>query len=287
MFVVSGVTGNTGRVVASTLLEAGHKVRVIVRDKEKGAPWREKGAEVAVASLDNAAAMTRALEGATGAYTIIPPDLQTTDYLGHGRHVIDALAAALRTVPVPHVVYLSSIGAHFEKGTGPIRTQYYAEGVLRKLPTNFTFIRASYFMENLAMLLGAVQHQGVLPSFVSTDRKSYMVATEDIGKVAAHSLLEPPSATEVIELTGPVEYDFNDAATTLARLLGKPVQAVRVPDEGIVPALLAAGVSEEVAKQYFEMSQGWERGLLSFEGGAARFVRGTKTLEEVLRGLVG
>jgi hypothetical protein len=36
MFVVTGVTGNTGSVVASTLLAAGKPVRVVVRDAKKG-----------------------------------------------------------------------------------------------------------------------------------------------------------------------------------------------------------------------------------------------------------
>ena len=34
MFVIAGVSGNTGRVVADTLLSQGKKVRVIVREDE-------------------------------------------------------------------------------------------------------------------------------------------------------------------------------------------------------------------------------------------------------------
>lgn len=38
MFVISGVSGNTGSIVADALLEQGKKVRVIVRDAKKGEP---------------------------------------------------------------------------------------------------------------------------------------------------------------------------------------------------------------------------------------------------------
>jgi uncharacterized protein YbjT (DUF2867 family) len=72
MFVVAGVTGNTGKVVAETLLAQKKPVRVLVRDEAKGAEWKRRGAEVVVAELDDAAALDRAFAGATGAYFLLP-----------------------------------------------------------------------------------------------------------------------------------------------------------------------------------------------------------------------
>ena len=73
MFVIAGVTGNTGAVVADTLLPAKAPVRVIVRDAAKGAAWQAKGAEVAIADLADVPALTAALRGAQGAYLLVPP----------------------------------------------------------------------------------------------------------------------------------------------------------------------------------------------------------------------
>ncbi|HWL85044.1 MAG TPA: NmrA family NAD(P)-binding protein, partial [Polyangiaceae bacterium] len=70
MFVIAGVTGNTGSVVAETLLARGEMVRVIVREAAKGASFAARGAEVAVASLDDSAALSKALAGAKGAYLL-------------------------------------------------------------------------------------------------------------------------------------------------------------------------------------------------------------------------
>ncbi len=53
MYVIAGVSGNTGKVVADTLLAQGKKVRVVVRDAQKGEAWKKRGAEVAVAELDD------------------------------------------------------------------------------------------------------------------------------------------------------------------------------------------------------------------------------------------
>src|SRR5690349_23507736 len=78
MFVVAGVTGKTGAVVARALLAAKKPVRVLVRDERKGAAWRDEGAEVrVVTTLDDEAALTSALERAEGAYLLSPPDLHT------------------------------------------------------------------------------------------------------------------------------------------------------------------------------------------------------------------
>src|SRR5437016_5265158 len=72
MYVVAGVSGNTGKVVAETLLSQKKPVRVIVRDAAKGAAWKARGAEVAVAELDDVPALTKALAGAEGAYLLLP-----------------------------------------------------------------------------------------------------------------------------------------------------------------------------------------------------------------------
>ena len=72
MYVVAGVTGNTGKVVAETLLAQKKPVRALVRDEAKGAEWKKRGAEVVVTELDDAAALSRALAGATGAYLLLP-----------------------------------------------------------------------------------------------------------------------------------------------------------------------------------------------------------------------
>ena len=66
MFVVLGATGNTGSAVVETLLSKKQPVRVIVRSVDKGAGWKAKGADVAVASLDDVPALAKAFEGAKG-----------------------------------------------------------------------------------------------------------------------------------------------------------------------------------------------------------------------------
>jgi uncharacterized protein YbjT (DUF2867 family) len=265
MFVVAGVTGQTGRITAETLLAKGEKVRVIVRKAEQGEPWRAKGAEVAIASLDDATALAKAFTGATGVYVLVPGRYDTDDMLAAQVPVIDALAEAVRKSGVPHVVLLSSVGAELAEGTGPIRTLHRAERVLGQASKNITFLRAAYFIENHASVLAATAG-GVLPTFLVADRAIDMVATVDIGRTAAELLLDPATGSRVVELTGRRQWSPNDVAAALTTILGRPVVAQFAPAEYIVPALTSTGMPKDVAELFHEMIGGINSGAIRPHG---------------------
>ncbi|MFO0676141.1 MAG: NmrA family NAD(P)-binding protein [Polyangiaceae bacterium] len=282
MFVVAGVSGNTGSVVAETLLAKGQKVRVVVRDAAKGLAWTEKGAEVAVADLDDAPALTRALEGARGAYLLVPPTPATPDLAAQQKKTVDALVSAAKTAKVPHVVLLSSVAAHLAAGTGPIRGLHVAEEELAKANVPFTAVRAAYFLENWASSLGALPN-GVLPTFLAKDQAIPMVATADIGRVAAEALLEGPKGpVNVVELAGPVDLSPTDIARELTALVGKPITVSEGPLDALVPTLTGFGLGKSMAEAYLEMTAGVRSGVVTFEGKGTRLVRGTTTAREVL-----
>jgi uncharacterized protein YbjT (DUF2867 family) len=287
MYLVAGVSGNTGSVAASVLLEKKQPVRVLVRSEDKGKPWRDKGAEVAVASLEDASGLARAMEGVKGAYLMVPPDMKTTDFMGRGRRMLGAMTEALGSARVPHVVFLSSIGAQHAKGNGPVAILHEGEERLGGLrATRASFIRAAYFMENIRPVIDVARTQGILPCTFDPNLRISMIATADIGRTAAQALLEPPVHKEIIELESLQEWSYADAAHVLGKLLGRAVQAVRIPEEGVVPTLVQSGFTENLANLFKEMAKGIESGVLRFQGGDARHVRGPSTLENVLAKLV-
>lgn len=73
MHVVFGANGRAGGETARALMSDGEPVRVVVRRPEQGKAWAALGAEVAVASLDNAEQVSAALKGATAAFLLNPP----------------------------------------------------------------------------------------------------------------------------------------------------------------------------------------------------------------------
>lgn len=288
MYVVAGVSGNTGKVAAEVLLSQKKSVRVIVREESKGAAFRAQGAEVAVASLDDAAALTKALEGADGAYLLLPPQPASTDARADNARRIQGIAHAVQASRVRHVVLLSSIGAQHAAGTGPILTTHDAEVALSALQTPATFVRAGYFMENWGGSLYALG-AGKLPTFLLADRAIPMIATADIGAVAARALIEGPSgkSPSIIELAGPRDYSPRDVAAALAKIVKKPIDLEVGPEHVITGALKGAGMNDWWAAAYAEMIHGVNTGHVAFEGGGARAVRGAVPIEDVLARLVG
>jgi uncharacterized protein YbjT (DUF2867 family) len=278
MFVVAGVTGHTGKVVAETLLAQSLPVRVIVRDAKKGEPWKAKGAEVAIAEIKDVKAMTAALRGATGAWLLSPPAMQVTDLDKHGREVADALKAAISESGVKHVVFLSSIGVQLPSGTGPIMTLKHVEQALGSIKgTHATFLRAGYFMENLLANLHPMKEQGVLPAMFGGDKPVEMVATPDIGAVAAELLRAGNSAPKVVELSGPSSSTLNQAAKAFSAALKKPINLAPVPAAAQVGVLTSVGLNQSWAQAYAEMNACVEAGKLNFEGTPRR---GLITLEQ-------
>ena len=160
MFVVVGATGNTGSAVVDTLLSKKQPVRVVVRSADKGATWKAKGAEVAVASLDDVPALMKAFESATGIYLMVPPNYGAAAWLSDQQARMDRATEAVVKSGVSHVVYLSSIGGQLPRGTGPIRAVHYGEGKLTGAVTHLTILRPPYFMENWVPVIGRPRRRG-------------------------------------------------------------------------------------------------------------------------------
>src|ERR1700712_2170439 len=240
-YVVTGASGNTGAVVANPLLAAGEKVRVVVRSKEKAEPFVRAGAEVAIADVSDTASMARALAGARGAYLLLPPITNAADTLGAQKQISDALASAVAESRVPHVVLLSSIGAELESGTGPILTTREAERRFASLPgTALTVLRPAYFMENLQAALGG-RAQGVFNTFLTEGRAYSMVATADIGALAALKLREGPKGHEAIQLTGPEELQLEQVVAAFEAAAGKKLKLQVAPTAAMHDVLTSFG----------------------------------------------
>ena len=266
MFVISGVTGNTGSIVALTLIDQGQPVRVIVRSEAKGAPWKAKGAEVAVADIMDTQAMTRALEGASAAYFLLPPDLANEDFIGESLERAESIVAAATAARLPHAVILSSVGAQHGDKVGPISTIAHLEKLFLAASIPLSAVRPGYFLENIQDVMPAVVHEGVYPSMIlPLDFKIDMVATKDIGLTVADALVNPPAVPHrIIELKGHEQYSAEDIAAALSSALNRQITAVPVPQEAWVDVLKQNGLSQQSAESLAEMHENINNGRIDF-----------------------
>jgi len=285
MFVVLGASGHTGKVVGETLLRQNKKVRVVLHDAAKGKAWGEAGADVAVADVDDGAALGRAFSGAEGAYLLLPPNFSSNRVRADNNRRAQTIAEAIEAARVPHVVLLSSVGAQQLDGTGPVLGLRDAEEVFSRARAAVTVIRAAYFMENWGRSLTAVG-AGVLPTFLTADKAIPLVATRDIGTAAARLLSEGGRDKRVIELAGPRQYSPRDVGAAVERIVGRPIEVQQVSEEAMAPALMDAGMNAEWARLFQELTHGLNANIVVWEGGHPLW-RGETDLETVLSALLG
>ena len=265
MIVIVGATGHTGRPAAEALLAGGEKVRVIGRDAKKLEQFTQKGAEAFVGNVEEVASMTKAFEGATAVYLVLPEDISNQDLRAHQERVSDSYAAAVANARVPYVVSLSSIGAQHAEKTGPIVGLHNQELKLNRIEgLNVLHLRAAYFMENLLMSIPPLRSMGTLPGGLTSDAAMPWIATKDIGAYAATRLAARDfvgSSTQ--ELHGQRDISMKEAASVVGKSIGKPnLGYMQVPFMLLEPALVQMGLPKNTAALLIEMWKGANAGLV-------------------------
>ncbi|MGA3235898.1 MAG: NmrA family NAD(P)-binding protein [Bryobacteraceae bacterium] len=285
MFSITGVTGNVGGEVARTLLAAKQPVRAVVRDVRKGEAWAQRGCEVAMADITDAAALTAAFAGADGVFVMVPPNFDPLPDFPEARSTAATLRAALEAARPGRVVYLSTIGAQASQSN--LLTQHtIIEQALGELRMPITFLRPGWFMENCTWDIAPAREKGVIPSFLQPlDKPFPMVATADIGRVAAGLLEETWNGRRVVELEGPDRVTPDEIAATLAGLLGRPVRMEAVPRESWEALFVSQGMKNPTPR--IRMLDGFNEGWIEFENGEAGSRKGGVALKTVLQTLIG
>lgn len=270
--------------MANTLLAAGQPVRAVVRDAGKGRVWADRGCELAVANIEDAGALTAAFQGADGVFVLAPPNFDPAPDFSEARAIGVALRAAIEAARPGRVVYLSTIGAQANEAN--LLTQHtIIEEAIGESPVPITFLRPAWFMENSSWDVAPARERGVIPSFLQPlDRPLAMVATADIGRVAAGLLQETWSGRRLVELEGPRRVTPNDIGATFAKLLGRPVRMEAVPRESWEGLFKSQGMKNPLLR--IRMLDGFNEGWIDFESGDAGTRKGSVELETVLKGLI-
>ena len=284
MYAVTGITGKVGGALATTLLAAGLPVRAVVRDATKGAAWAARGCEVALAEMTDATALTAAFAGAEAVFILPPSEFDPKPGYGQARETIDALVAALLTARPGKVLCLSTIGA--DAAQDNLLTQRtLLEQALSALPIPVTFLRPGWFMENALWDVPSARDEGVLRSFLAPlDKLFPMVATTDIGTLAARLIRQDWSGQRVVELEGPRRVSPNDLAAAFAKALGRPVRAEIVPHESWETMFRSQGAKNPNPR--IRMLDGFNEGWIEFSDHGRSAVKGTTTLDSVIAELV-
>ena len=262
MYVILGANGNSGSIIANSLLLKGEKVRVMGRDAGRLQRFVGKGAEAFTADMSDAAALTKAFSGARAAYLMLPPAKSREDQEGDS----DAIAKAVKQSGLRYAVHLSSYGAQVPEGTGPVAGLHSSEQKLNAIGgLNVLHLRAAYFMENNLAAIDMIHGMGLFGNALLPNVKLPMIATRDIGDYAAQRLLHLDfSGKQTRELLGERDLSMTEATAVIARGIGKPdLRYEQFPYDQVQQALTQMGVPPKGAALYISMYKAINAGVLT------------------------
>jgi uncharacterized protein YbjT (DUF2867 family) len=253
--VITTPTGNIGKHALQQLLQAGADVSVIVRQPEKLSDSIRGRVKIHQGSITDVGLVTKAFQGAKAALWVTPPNITHPDVAAYHSELGAVAARAIKESKIPYVVNVSSAGAHLENA-GPISGLATIERRMNEVAENIVHLRPGFFMENFLQQIEPIKSDGVIYEPLPGDLPYPLIATQDIGDVAAQLLLGMNwSGHQVRGLHGAADLTFAGATKILSDSIGKPVKYVQITPDQAYQAFLAIGASPGFAKALVEMYQ--------------------------------
>jgi len=202
--LVTGATGTVGSRVVAALAAADEPVRAASREMRRAPGIRCDVASSVSFDFEKPETWGDALDGVDEIFLVRPPQLSRVGPL------TDFVDAAER-VGVDHVVVLSVLGADKNPLLPHRRIERHVEGT----GLNWTFVRASFFMQNFLEEHRGEVRDGVL--FVPAgDGKTSFVDARDVAEVAAAALTEPGHGGRAYDVTGPEALTYDEVAAVFS-----------------------------------------------------------------------
>lgn len=241
MIVVSGASGNLGRLTVGHLLQRTDASRVLALSRTPDAV-ADLGVRARHADFDDPDSLVRALDGAERLLII---SIGTADRLPKHTRAIEAAVKA----GVGHLVFTSLTRAADPGHPNPLVPDYGAtERLLAESGTPFTVLRVNIWIEMLTLvgIAPAAVATGVLPSNTADGRVGHLTR-DDSAAVAAAVLANGGHDGQILEVTGPHAVTDADIAAALTHATGRPVRHQPVSDQQHPQMLIDQGIPERFA----------------------------------------
>lgn len=261
MIVITGATGQLGRLVIQHLLARGvaaNHIAAAVRSPAKAADLSALGIDVREADYNRPDTLTRAFAGASRVLLISSSEVGQR--LPQHRAVIEAAQAA----NVGQLVYTSLLRADTSP-LGLAAEHRATEALIQASGLPHAILRNSWYTENyLASVPPALQYGAFIGSAGAGRIASATRA--DYAEAAAAVLTQPVGANRVYELAGDSAYTLAELVAELNRQTGKAVVYKDLPQADFEAALLGAGLPAGLAALLADSDAGAAQGAL-FDGG--------------------
>ena len=256
MIVITGATGQLGRLVIQSLLAKLPATQIVaaVRNPARAVDLAAQGVQIRQADYTDPASLVTAFQGAEKVLLISSSEIGQR--AAQHRNVIDAAKKA----GVSLVAYTSIL--HADRSPLGLAAEHAAtEAYLRESGLPHVLLRNGWYTENyLASVEPALQHGAFIGS--AGEGRISSAARVDYADAAAVALTLPNQSGKVYELAGDDSYTLTEFAAELSRQSGKPVPYVNLPEADYKAALLGAGLPEPIANLLADSDVGASKGGL-------------------------
>jgi len=213
--LVTGGTGNVGGAVVKELLKRGAKVRVLAR-KQPEEGKLPAGAEIAIGDLLDPGSVEQAMQGVDKLFLLnaVVADELTQALIAYG---------IARRVGLKHVTYLSVFKVEQFRDVPHFASKLAVENALREFGVPYTILRPGYYIQNDALLKGALLGPSIYPMPIGT-AGICAVDIRDIAEAAALSLTADGHEGQTYDLVGPALLSGPGNAATWSKLLGREIK---------------------------------------------------------------
>jgi len=256
MIVVTGATGQLGRLVITALLKSVPASQIVaaVRTPAKAADLAALGVLVRQADYAQPATLVNAFTGAEKLLLI------SSSEVGQRVPQHQAVIDAAKQAGVKLIAYTSVL--HADKGLLGLAQEHLAtEAAIKASGIPAVILRNGWYTENYAASIPpALAHGALLGS--AKDGRIASAARADYADAAAAVLTRDGQAGKVYELAGDDAYTLTEFAAEVAAQSGKPVIYKDLPEADFKAALIGAGLPDYVAALLSDSDAGAAKGGL-------------------------
>jgi NAD(P)H dehydrogenase (quinone) len=240
--VVTGATGQFGRLVVAALLEKIPPTQIVgvVRNVSAARDLAERGIELRAASYENVPALDAALTGATKVLLI------SSSEVGHRAQQHHNVIEAAKRAGVKLLAYTSIL--HADKNAMALATEHLTtEKEIRASGLPYALLRNSWYTENYTGRIAAALQTGTVLGAAKSGRISAAARADYAAAAAAVLTSAENQAGKVYELAGDNAFTVADYAAEIAKQSGKSIVYQDMPEAQYKAALIANGLPEPYA----------------------------------------